>query len=108
MVPFDIPIADDNILEKNEDFNIIIVAGSLPADVTRGNPGAATITIVDNDGKTYYIVSSSIGNIILRGLLPSYLYYSIVDTLYNCVKYTNNNSITVKVQQKQIGIYNTS
>ena len=103
MVPFDIPIVDDNILENDEDFNIIIVSGSLPDDVTRGNPGAATVTIVDNDGKTYNVFSSSIiiGNIILSGFLPSYLWYGIVDTLYNCVKYTSNNSITVKVQQKK-------
>ena len=73
MVPFDIPIVDDNILENDEDFNIIIVSGSLPDDVTRGNPGAATVTIVDNDGKTYNVFSSSIGNIILSGFLPSYL-----------------------------------
>ena len=50
MVPFDIPIVDDNILENDEDFNIIIVPGSLPGGVTRGNPGAATVTIVNDDG----------------------------------------------------------
>ena len=51
MVPFDIPIVDDNILENTEDFNIIIVPGSLPNGVTRGDPGTATVNIIDDDGK---------------------------------------------------------
>ena len=51
MVPFDIPIADDNILEGNENFDIIIVPGSLPGDVSVGNPGRATVNIIDNDRK---------------------------------------------------------
>ena len=51
MVPFDIPIADDNILEDNEDFDIIIVLGSLSDDVSVGNPGRATVNIIDDDCK---------------------------------------------------------
>ena len=51
MVPFDIPIADDNILENNENFDIIIVPGSLPDDVSVGNPGRATVNIIDDDCK---------------------------------------------------------
>ena len=51
MVPFNISIVDDSTLEGNEDFNIIIVPGSLPDDVTRGNPGTATVNIIDDDGK---------------------------------------------------------
>ena len=51
MVPFDIPIVDDNILEDNEDFDIIIVPGSLPDDVSVGNPGRATVNIIDDDCK---------------------------------------------------------
>ena len=51
VVPFDIPIVDDNILEGNEDFDIIIVPGSLPDDVSVGNPGRATVNIIDDDRK---------------------------------------------------------
>lgn len=50
MVSFDIPIVNNMILEGNEDFEIIIVPGSLPDDVTRGNPGKASVTIKDDDG----------------------------------------------------------
>ena len=50
-VPFNVTINDDDILENNEDFDVIIVPGSLPPDgVSRGNPGRATVTIVNNDG----------------------------------------------------------
>ena len=51
MVPFKIPIIDDNILEGNEDFDIVLVKGSLPAGVTRGSPGRATVTIVNHNCK---------------------------------------------------------
>ena len=51
MVSFNIPIFDDSILEGNEDFNITIIQSSLPTGVNRGNPGEATVTIVDNDRK---------------------------------------------------------
>ena len=51
MVPFNVPITDDMILEGNEYFDLIIVPGSLPNDVTRGNPNRASVTIVDNDGQ---------------------------------------------------------
>ena len=51
MVPFNIPIVDDSTLEGREDFNIVIVQGSLPSGVTRGDPGTATVNIIDDDGK---------------------------------------------------------
>ena len=50
MVPFDIPVVDDNILEGNENFYIIIITGSLPNDVTRRNFGRARLTIIDDEG----------------------------------------------------------
>ena len=50
-VPFDVPITDDNILEGNENFTLTIDLSSLPDSVTRGNPGSATVTVVDNDRK---------------------------------------------------------
>ena len=50
-VPFSVPINDDNILEDDEDFTVTIDPSSLPAGATRGNPGSATVTIVDDEGK---------------------------------------------------------
>ena len=47
-VPFNISTNDDNIFEKNENFTLTINS-SLPTDVMVGNPGQATVTIVDND-----------------------------------------------------------
>ena len=48
---FDIPINDDNIYEGNENFILSIDNTSLPTGVTRGSPGEATVTIVDDDRK---------------------------------------------------------
>ena len=52
---FDVPINDDNILEGNEDFILTIDETLLPTGVTRGSPGNATVTIVDDDGKKIII-----------------------------------------------------
>ena len=49
-VSFDVPIIDDNILEEDEMFTLIIVPTSLPADVTRQGNVRTTVTIVDNEG----------------------------------------------------------
>ena len=51
---FDVPINDDNIYEGNENFMLTIDDTSLPTGVTRGNPGSATVTIVDDDRKQFY------------------------------------------------------
>ena len=50
-VLFDIPINDDDVFEGNENFTITIDPSSLPTDVSVGNPGQATVTIVDDDRK---------------------------------------------------------
>ena len=50
-VPFDISINNDNIYEGNEDFTLNIDPPSPPNGGTVGNPGQATVTIVDNDCK---------------------------------------------------------
>ena len=50
-VTFDVPITDDSILEGNENFMLTIDQSSLPTGVNRGDPGSATVTVVDNDGK---------------------------------------------------------
>ena len=49
-VTFDILINDDNIFEENENFTLTINS-SLSTGVMVGNPGQATVTIVDNDCK---------------------------------------------------------
>ena len=42
-------IKDDNIVEDDETFSLIIDPSSLPRSVSIGNPGEATVTIVDDD-----------------------------------------------------------
>ena len=49
-VSFSISINDDNIFEENENFTLTINS-SLPTGVMVGNPGQATVTIVNNDCK---------------------------------------------------------
>ena len=53
-VSFDVPVNDDEIFEDNESFQLSIIRRSLPDDVNRGNPGRATLTIVDNDSELLY------------------------------------------------------
>ena len=48
---FDILITDDIILEGDENFMLTIDPSSLPTGVTRGTPGEARVTIVDDDCK---------------------------------------------------------
>jgi len=50
-VTFYVPITDDSILEGNENFMLTIDQSSLPTGVNRSDPGEATVTIVDNEGK---------------------------------------------------------
>ena len=48
---FNVPITDDNILEGDENFMLTINGTLLPNGITRGMPGEATVTIVDDDRK---------------------------------------------------------
>ena len=48
---FNISIRNDNLLELDETFELVINTSSLPIDVTVGMPTRATITIVDDDSK---------------------------------------------------------
>jgi len=48
---FDVTITGDDVLEGNEDFTVSIDSSSLPDGVTRGSPGSATVTILDDDSK---------------------------------------------------------
>ena len=52
MIPFNISIVSDAILEDSEDFDIVIIGATLPDRVSRGSqPQRATVTIVDDDRK---------------------------------------------------------
>ena len=51
-VAFSVPVNDDNVLEGNENFILIIDQSSLPKNVTVGETNKiATVTIMDNDGE---------------------------------------------------------
>ena len=49
---FNVSIIDDDVLEGNEDFNLIILAESLPNNITLGDHNRSTVTIVDEDSKS--------------------------------------------------------
>ena len=49
-VSFEVPITNDIILEKDEEFDLIINSSSLPIGVSDSHPSLATVTIVDDDG----------------------------------------------------------
>ena len=53
---FNISITDDDVLEGNERFNLIIDSSSLPNRVTVTTPDHANVTIVDNDGKYVLVI----------------------------------------------------
>ena len=62
IVPFDVSITDDNICEGDEIFTLTINSTALPSNVGVGNPGASTVTIVDDEGK-YMLVQTVIVSI---------------------------------------------
>ena len=49
LASFNVPINNDNILESNETFDLIIDSSSLPNNVTVGDPGQTTVIILAND-----------------------------------------------------------
>ena len=49
-VPFNVPIINDNIVEVNEKFDLIIDLPSLPPNVNIGSIHQATVMILDDDG----------------------------------------------------------
>ena len=83
--PFNISVNDDNIFEENENFTLTINS-SLPTGVMVGNPGQATVTIVDNDRKpydSYYLLTK----------LLRYIYVVASYRMYNeyvCLQKMNN------------------
>ena len=56
-VPISIPITDDNVFEGNENFTLTIDSTFRPSYLTIGNPGEATVTILDDDRKKLYIAT---------------------------------------------------
>ena len=56
MFLFNILIIDDNILEGNENFNLIILAESLPNDIRLGDANMSTVTIVDDDSESLVLL----------------------------------------------------
>ena len=46
-----VPIVNDNSLDFNKNFDLIINQSSLPFNVNVGNTYQTTVTIVDDDGK---------------------------------------------------------
>ena len=50
-VPFNISVIDNSLFEGNESFVLNINPDLLPDDVTIGNYGETTVTIIDDDGK---------------------------------------------------------
>ena len=56
-IPFNVTINDDDIYEGNETFMLTIDETSLPGGVVRGNPGQATVTIVDDDRKSLSLLA---------------------------------------------------
>ena len=49
---FNVSIIDDDVLEGNEDFNLIILAESLQNNITLGDHNRSTVTIMDDDSKS--------------------------------------------------------
>ena len=48
---FNVSITNNDILEIDKDFELVINMSSLPSSVTVGIPAQVTVTIVDDDGK---------------------------------------------------------
>ena len=50
-VTFNVTIIEDNILEHNESFSVIIDPLTVPNDVILENSSHTTVTIIDDDGE---------------------------------------------------------
>lgn len=54
-IPFDVSIINDNVLEFNQRFNLIIDKSSLPVDINVGSTYQARVIVVDDDGKFFVL-----------------------------------------------------
>lgn len=62
-----ITIVNDNILERNESFDLFIATDSLPSKIADVTIAQARVTIIDNDSKYLCIVEQCVvNNIILQ------------------------------------------
>ena len=52
-VSFNVTILDDNELEENENFNVVILAKSLPSNIILGDANMSAVIIVDDDSKSF-------------------------------------------------------
>ena len=57
-VSVNVRIIDDNKVEGNETFNLVIYSSSLPYYITAGSIDSTTVTIVDDESKYTYIFKS--------------------------------------------------
>ena len=55
-VSFVVGVTNDNVLEGDEKFSLVIDKSSLLDHVTVGNPNQVTVTIYDDDGKEITIL----------------------------------------------------
>ena len=88
---FDVPINDDDIWEDSENLMLTIDPSSLPTGITRGDPGSATVTIVDDDRKEINSYCSSNCSISIKMFLSNMSSTSVVVlilaqeyTMYQC------------------------
>ena len=82
-VIFNVPINDDDILERKENFILTINSSSLPGGVTCSDPGQATVTIFSDDCKTFVI---SIGTNIARQFRT--IHDSTYHVMHTCIPST--------------------
>ena len=77
---FNIPLNDDNIVEGNENFMVIIDMSSLPNDFVLGTISQATVTIRDEDSKSaisdvdYCHCFYTLSCLMLRCIVRIYIY----------------------------------
>ena len=74
-----VPILDDDVLEDNQTFSVVLITSDPDALV---NPAFATVTIVDNDGKIrlalckFTILDFSFSTYILSSQMSLWVYSS--------------------------------
>ena len=82
-VSFSIPINNDNIVEDNEEFQLIINTDSLPNGIVTGNPSKATVVIKNDDSKFH----------VLMHLI----------NIYTCISYNTGKSALPDIYARRLG-----
>ena len=70
-----ITIVNDNILERNESFNLFIATDSLPSKIADVTIAQARVTIIDNDSKYLCIVEQYIAMYTVNKIFQMITYY---------------------------------